>query len=80
MSVDSLHVVESSKVSLHGMMVEFDNGLGIPVRILQIGSECAIVSLVAHEIGTEFEVEVVGEFFEDDAVYLALVVELADHE
>lgn len=62
------------------MVVEFDNCLGISVRVLQISAKCAIIRLAAHKIGTEFEVEVVGEFFEDDAVYLALVVELADHE
>jgi hypothetical protein len=76
----SLHIVESSEISLHGVVVKFDNCLRVSVGILQICSESTVVSFAAHEIGTEFEIQTIAQFLQQNAVYFALVVEFADQE
>lgn len=79
-SVYFLHVVEPSEISLHGVVIKFENCLGVLVGVLQIRTKGSIVGFATHVVGAEFHPKVAGEFFDQNAVNFPLVVKLADHD
>lgn len=55
-AVHALHEVQSAGQALHWVVVQLYHAGRIAVLVLEIGSECTVLGLVAHEVSGELHV------------------------